>query len=246
MSTKFPFSGELVKAANKKYEEVIFFVHFFEGNKRLIKRHVKTVNLLGFDAFIFTLPLTWNPVRPPIAKNFRFGWKHVYADVISELLDLVPGKKIIFSFSNPSASAIEAMAARKCKDVAALICDSGPSARFLYSAFSLSKQYLKEGEYFKAGTMQFGPLFWTPFFHRDIKKHLNVLPDGFPILSIRGWKDPLIPPSHIDAVFEGHSQIHWRKLSLPLAGHLNGLRDFRKEYMAGLTPFLGEIATPIS
>lgn len=82
--------------------------------------------------------------------------------------------------------------------------------------------------------------------HKDVHDQLATFPKGFRILSIRGWKDMLIPPNHIDGIFERHANLDWRKLSLPKAGHLNGLKDFREEYIAGLAPFLDEVATLIS
>ena len=66
----------------------------------------------------------------------------------------------------------------------------------------------------------------------------------FPIFSIRGWKDNLIPPQDIDRHFEPHKNLDWRKLSLPDAGHLNGLRDFESEYIGPLTKFLKEFSSP--
>lgn len=81
-------------------------------------------------------------------------------------------------------------------------------------------------------------LSWSPELHRDIPKDLQKLPDGFPVLSVRGWKDPMISPAHIDKIFEQAPNIHWIKLGLPQAAHLNGLRDHPQEYRAGLESFL--------
>jgi hypothetical protein len=49
----------------------------------------------------------------------------------------------------------------------------------------------------------------------------------------------------IDKVFEPHGQIDWQKLSLPQAGHLNGLKDFREEYAPVVAQFLKEISKPV-
>ncbi|MEN0057697.1 MAG: hypothetical protein AAGB31_02590, partial [Bdellovibrio sp.] len=86
---------------------------------------------------------------------------------------------------------------------------------------------------------------WSPYFHKDLAAHLRTFPAGFKILSIRGWKDPLIPPGHIDEIFEPHTHLEWTKLSLPEAGHLTGLRDFRQEYTPSVTRFLQSVATPL-
>ncbi|MEN0057698.1 MAG: hypothetical protein AAGB31_02595, partial [Bdellovibrio sp.] len=131
--SQLPFDGELFFAKNKRYEELVFFVPFYEGTKRQLLRHIKLVNDLGFDAFAFQLKGTHRDLlslRPPLSSRGGFGAKHIYADQIEALLNMLPGKKIIFSFSNPTAAAMEAMARRRCSDTVALICDSGPSARF--------------------------------------------------------------------------------------------------------------------
>ncbi|MNL39038.1 hypothetical protein D3C87_1612920 [compost metagenome] len=86
---------------------------------------------------------------------------------------------------------------------------------------------------------------WSPFLHRDISKDLSIFPKGFKILSIRGWKDKLIPPSHIDEVFDPHPQLNWQKLSLPEAEHLTGLRDFKDDYIPTVKRFLESVGTKI-
>lgn len=246
---ELPFKGEFFLARNKKFEELIFFVHFYEGNKKQLLRHIKMVNSIGFDAFAFELSGTLKDLADlnlPISPNGKFGTKHIYADQIEHLLNLLPGQKIIFSFSNPCASAIEAMARRGCNDTVAMICDSGPTARFIPSAQKLFVHHYN----FKSWPLTwalapFMSLGWSPFLHTDLKAQLNSFPEGFPILSIRGWKDELIPPTHIDEVFEPHHQLRWSKLSLPEAMHLKGLRDFKSDYVPGVERFLAGVATSV-
>ncbi|WP_347358801.1 alpha/beta hydrolase [Bdellovibrio sp.] len=247
---ELPFDGEFFLAREKKFEEVIFFVHFFEGSKKQLLRHIKLVNSWGFDAFAFQLQGDHKNLRSlklPISAKGGFGLKHVYADQIESLLNLIPGKKIIFSFSNPSASAIEAMARRNCSDTVALVCDSGPSGRFLPSAYNLyTHEYKIRPLPLRLALTPVLSLSWSPFLHKDLHKDLATFPAGFRILSIRGWKDLLIPPEHIDDVFEPHTQLDWSKLSLPEAGHLTGLRDFKAEYAPTLEKFLKRVAQPCS
>ncbi|HEY1079104.1 MAG TPA: hypothetical protein VGE46_03370 [Bdellovibrio sp.] len=246
---ELPFAGEFFLAKNKKYEELVFFVHFFGGTKKQLLRHIKLVNSLGYDAFAFHLQGDHRDLfslRLPISSKNKFGAKHTYADQIETLLNLIPGKKIIFSFSNPCASAMEAMARRRCTDTIAMICDSGPTARFLPSAYNLYtheyKVKLLPIRLLLAPLLSMG---WSPFLHRDIHADLAQFPEGFRILSIRGWKDLLIPPSHIDEVFEPHTQLDWTKLSLPECGHLTGLRDFKEDYAPAVESFLAKVATPL-
>lgn len=242
----YPFDGEYFPSKQKRYNEVVFFVHFYDGSKAQLRRHIDLVNDLGFDAFAFNLLPKSALLTNPISRNKNPGLKHLWADQIHDLLNLIPQKKIVFSFSNPSASAIEAMAARHNLDVTAMVCDSGPSIKFLESVFHLYQHLQKEG-FLKSITQTLvTPLVWSPFLNKDLHEHLSEFPNGFKILSIRGWKDALIPPNHIDGVFEPHTNLDWRKLSLPKAGHLNGLKDFKDDYTAGLLPFLQEVATPIS
>lgn len=247
---ELPFEGEFFLSRSKKYEELIFFVHFFEGKKKQLLRHVKLVNDMGFDAFTFQMKGTHKDIKSlqlPISAKGRFGIKHIYADQIEALLNLIPGKKIIFAFSNPSASAIEAMARRHCSDTVALICDSGPSARFIPSAFNLYTHEFKISPLpLRLALTPVLSIGWSLFLHKDIHQHLSSFPKGFKVLSIRGWKDLLIPPQHIDEVFEPHTQLDWTKLSLPEAGHLTGLRDFRSDYIPSLERFLKSAAQPIS
>ena len=137
--SQLPFDGEFYLTRKKKFKELIFFVHFYEGSKRQLLRHIKMVNDFGFDAFAFHLKGDHKEILKhlPISSRGKFGVKHIYADQIEKLLNEIPGQKIIFSFSNPTAAAIEAMARRHCSDITALICDSGPTARFIPSAYNL-------------------------------------------------------------------------------------------------------------
>lgn len=246
LESHFPFRGSFYYAKDKKYQETVFFVHFYEGSKRLLKRHIEFVNELGFDAFAFNLIDVSEYAKNPLSRRNFLGIKHVYADQIEFLLNAIAGKKIVYAFSNPSASAIEAMFYRNCIDTTALICDSGPSGKFVKSSFNLLRHYKNNSLFKSLAKSLFLPIFWSQNLHKDVEKHLNHFPKGFPILSIRGWKDELIPPDHIDTIFEGHPQLSWRKLSLPMAGHLNGLKDFKETYTIGVQNFLLEVATPIS
>lgn len=241
----FPYGGTLYRAPEKKFRELVFFVHFYDGNQRLLKRHIEFVLELGFDAFGFELERDFSLNHPPLTGDLRFGYKHVYAAQIERLLNELPGDKIVYSFSNPTGAAIEAMARRNCSDVKALVCDSGPSGKFVRSVYNL---------YTREKVIPFAPLrwlatpllclAWSPALHGDVPAHLETFPEHFPVLSIRGWKDPLISPDQIDAVFEGHPRLDWRRLDLPEAGHLNGLRDFPDEYKPAVEKFLKEVASP--
>jgi hypothetical protein len=263
---EYPYAGRLFKSRNKKFQETVLFVPFFGALQRELARHVKLVNDLGYNAVTFDLEQTpaimdfsqgiltplkkWREIRNtwklPISSKQQFGMKHVYADQIENMLNLIPGKKIVYAFSNPSASAIEALARRQCVDVAGLICDSGPSGKFIESFVNLAKIEWKINLLPLLWTL--APLLslaWSPHLHKDVPTDLESFPEGFRVLSIRGWKDIIIPTSHIDAIFEPQTKISWTKLSLPEATHLTGLRDYRSEYVPGVEKFLKEISTSV-
>ena len=134
------------------------------------------------------------------------------------------------------------MARRDIKDVIALICDSGPGASFVYSSYKLAQEQFKLNflplKVLATPVIMYG---WSKDKNKDVPEDLKRLPKGFPVLSIRGWKDKLISPSHIDKIFEPCKNLNWVKLALPEAGHVTGLRDFPAEYRAGLESFLNNI-----
>ncbi len=244
--SKFPDQGEMFKAAVKKHQALVFFVHFYKGHKKALRRHIQFVNELGYDAYAFNLK---DDVKdhyglPYSTVSKKFGLKHAIADQIEEHLNLLPDgqQKIIYSFSNVTACVIEAMARRQTKDICALITDSGPSFHFLTSAYNLYTHSIKIPfmplRLLATPVLAYG---WSPEQHKNIHADLRKLAQAFPILSIRGWKDLLIKPSDIDDVFEPCKNLAWEKLSLPEAGHLNGLRDFPNEYKPAVKDFLKRI-----
>lgn len=234
MKTIYPDQGELYRASEKKSEALIFFVHFYNGHKKALLRHIRFVNQLGYDAYAFNLKdeMKEHFMLPYSPISHKFGMKHALADQIEQHLDLVGEykEKIMFAFSNISGCAIEAMARRPDIYFRSMICDSGPTLQFLDSAIKLYKQ-----------TKQNLPIFaiaWSREMHKDIPVDLRKFREGFPVLSIRGWKDKLITPKGVDQVFENCPNLVWQKLSLPEAEHLTGLRDFPQEYKPVVEEFL--------
>lgn len=240
---KYPDEGQLFKASKKKHEALIFFVHFYKGHKKALRRHIEFVNQLGYDAYAYNLldSVKDHYFIPYSHVSKKFGMKHALADQVETHLNLLPEypKKIVFAFSNISGAAIEAMGRRTEQDIIALISDSGPSSRLVDSFINLFAQEAKKNFLlFNVGSLPIWSAFWSKEKHRDIAKDLQKLPNGFPVLSIRGWKDPLISPKHIDEVFDPCKNLTWQKLSLPEAGHLTGLRDFPDLYKPGVEKFL--------
>ncbi len=246
MKPSYSFEGSLYKAPEKKFKETVFFVHFYEGSKALLRKHISLVRSLGYDAFAFNLKYDFSPFHLPIASRGRIGVKHVYADEIEKCMNEVHGPKIVYAFSNPVAAAIEAMERRFCTDTVALIADSGPSGDLVKSIYSLYKEQNRLGPLpLRLAATPLLSLAWSPLLHKDTREQLSHFPQDFPVLSIRGWKDPLIPADQIDAIFENQPKLDWQKVALPAAGHLNGLRDFPDEYIPPLKRFLTEVSTPL-
>ncbi len=240
---KFSDDGELFLAPGEKSRALIFFVHFYRGHKKALRRHIQFMNDLGYDAYAFNLKddASQHYGVPYSHISKKFGMKHALADQIEEHLDLLSDfeTKVMFAFSNVAGAAIEVMGRRDDLDIKALICDSGPTADFVDSANKLYK-YSRPIK-FAPLRLVAAPIFaygWSTDLHKDIPNDLQKLPDGFPVLSIRGWKDALITPAGIDKIFEPCANLVWQKLSLPQAEHLTGLRDFPDEYKPAVEDFL--------
>lgn len=242
---KLPSRGHWHRSSHRKFRETVLLVPFFGGEQKNLKRHVDFLNDSGFDCVTFDLRDNWTEVAGNfLSSKLQFGLKHVWADQIEALLNEIPGDKIIFSFSNPSASAIEAIAKRHAADIKGLICDGGPSGQLWHSMLNyfthetpLPFLPLKAAAAFATASL------WHPHFLKVIHQDLEKFPKGFRVLSIRGWKDPLITPKMIDMIFEPHHQIDWQKLSLPEGKHLNGLKDHPELYNGPVAQFLAEIGS---
>ena len=232
------------KPSEQALKPTIIFVPFFGGKPPSLQRHFDYVESLGFShKFVhLTFHIGKFLTKPVSARAHRFGMKSVWADQIEKVLNETPGKKIIFSFSNPTAGAIEAIVRRNAQDILGLIADGGPSGEMWTSimGYYTYERHLPTWP-LRAAAAMFSAFVMEPDFKNLSQKDLSHFPDGFPVLSIRGWKDPLISPRQIDLIFDRHQQIKWQKLSLPEGGHLNGLRDFPNEYKTGVERFLQQI-----
>lgn len=239
-----PFSGRWHRASEKKFDVTVLFVPFFGAHNQALQRHCDFVNELGFDCVTFELKDRFREMPTSLVSgDLQFGLKKIWTDQIEKMLNEIPGKKIIFAFSNPSASAIEATVRRNCVDVVGLVCDGGPTGDFLSSLYSYFEyEQPLQTTFLRAGAALASALVWHPRFTKVLHEDLIKLPKGFKILSVRGWKDKLITPSQIDKVFEPHSHLDWQKLSLPQAGHLNGLKDFPEEYKPTVGAYLKALA----
>lgn len=240
-------NGEWFRSQNKSFNETILLVPFWGAEKKNLQRHTDFLGEIGFDCVLFDLKDSWPEIATnTLSSKAQFGLKHVWAEQIEALLNEIPGDKIVFSFSNPSASAIEAIAHRNASDIKGLICDGGPSGQLWHSMVNFFTHETPIPFYIaKALAAATTAFLWHPRFLTVIHDDLKKFPKNFRVLSIRGWKDPLISPKMIDLVFEPHRQLDWQKLSLPEGRHLNGLKDFPDSYKPPVIQFLSEISTAL-
>lgn len=236
--TEFPKSDPQFYFSKNKIpgSPIIMFVHFYGGHQRVLKRHIDLVNEIGFDAFAFNMPDFLSCARIPHYRG-RIGLKHYLTKMITHFLNEIPGPKIIFAFSNPSAAAIEAIYDRNKvgrQDVVGLVCDSGPSRPFIQSAWNLA---IKVRGQFKL--LWLFSFLWSFRLHKEVRYQLKRFPKNFPILSIQGGADEVIPPWHIDLVFRKlENFVHVETFVLPEAGHLDALKNFPEPYRKTLSRWL--------
>lgn len=236
--------GEIIKSPNKKYSETIVFVPFFFGKKQNMKRHAEFMAELGYDSVIFNLTYKWYSVLPKLKNSLKLGWgvKHLWAQEITKILDSIAGDKIIYSFSNPSAAALEAIHMRNAKDIKALICDGGPFYDLLKCNWNFFTHEKPKKGLKRLGWNAYARGIWTIDHEKEIARDFEALPKNFPILSIRGWLDPLVPTSAIEKAFQGHNHLDLEILNLPEGQHLDGLKNFPETYKPRVADFLSSIS----
>lgn len=246
-ATELPFDAQLMPAPQKRFRETIVFVHHFGGSQRTVLRHIKLVNTLGFDAVRFNL--AFNELKLgqtlPIASNLRFGATYVWTEQIEAILNAVPGHKVLYSFSMPSLGALGAISHRKAHGISGWVCDGGPFLQLLRCTWNLlTHEYhidnpVKRALYSALAYFLFGGVEFS------VSGWMQALPKTFPVLSIRGEKDPLVPISAIDEVFAlGHLK-DLQRISLPDGHHLDGLKKFPALYEPPVRAFLTRIGTPL-
>lgn len=242
-----PHNARFLSASEKKFSDLIVFVHHFGGHRGSAYPHQKFVAELGFDSVAFDLlyhDRKRTPLKPQSMIDAIEGFRHKWARQITDVLDAWEGPKVIYSFSMPSSAAAEAIASRQAKDISGWICEGGPflqNIRCFWNYFSKAqpvKNRILRAAY-TATTLAMIGNYKLP---RDLKKNLSEFPNRFPVLSIRAWQDQLVPISAIDEVFTEHSHLNLQILSLPESLHIQGLSHAPNEYKPRVQKFLTEIA----
>lgn len=232
------------KALDRRYDETILFVHHFGGSPKNMHRHVALVNELGFDAVTFQLLINdFIPKQVPITGELRVGARHIWAEQVENMLNHIPGRKIVYSFSMPSLGALRAIGRRRANDVTAWVCDGGPFLDLIKCVWNLLEHEVKvENKIVRSLASVYGYAMFGMGAERQVEKAAAALPRMFPVLSIRGEKDPLVPVSAIEEVFKHAPQIELVRAHLENGKHLDGLKNFPQEYRSFIEPFLRQHA----
>lgn len=214
-----------------------------------MRRHVDFVNDLGYDAVTFHLSFNkhiWL-TRTPISRTKEFGLRYIWGDEVEDVLNAVPGPKIVYAFSNPAAAAIDAVARRRAGDIRALITDSGPFIHMWRCSWNLlSQEYVVKNRLLRIPATTFLTALWGLRHTTNLHRDLLQLPKDFPVLSIRGWEDPLVPVECIDDAFApALHHLHYETLALPKAKHLNALKDFGDDFRPKVSRFLHKHSAPL-
>ncbi|HVK61238.1 MAG TPA: alpha/beta hydrolase, partial [Bdellovibrionales bacterium] len=182
----------------------------------------------------------------PITGDLKFGARHIWAGQIEAILNAIPGKKILYTFSMPSTAAFEAIANRKAEDISAWVCDGGPFGQILRCTWNLLTHEQKiESKILRAASTGLSYFFFGLGLEKQVQQWSRSLPKDFPIFSIRGEKDPLVPPSAIEDMFAEADQVDLKVLTLPDGGHLDGLKNFPDLYKPAVERFLKRSAKPV-
>jgi len=246
LNQSLPCEGEFFPSSDKKFRETIILVHHFGGSFQALKRHQQFFNELGFDCVGFNLSfqnmLTLN--KWPLTADFKLGPRAVWVDEIERILNAVSGPKIVVSFSFPSIAAAQAIARRWASDVKAWICEGGPFVQVwrCYWNYLKHEKHVQNPLLLTSITSLFYQLLSGAKVEVNLQSALQKMPANFPILSIRGWQDPLVPLSAIEAAFQDTYKTDFQTLSLPHSGHIDGLKKDTDEYTLKVSAFLKEHA----
>ena len=253
---KLPKGVSLHLAPQRKFREVIVFSHHFAGRQHNLHRHIRFVTELGFNAVSFDF--SWHGRKAPKSffwlpdlKRGRMGLMHQWSVEVENILNSLaePRSVILYSFSGPAASVIEAVARRVQRgedDVKALIFDSGPFIDpWIANDNLLRLHYGIKNEIARKSILASMVVLWGANHKKAISADLEILDKEMPILSIRALEDKLVPCELIAGVFRGHGFRRLQVVELPGCDHLLGLKDFPEVYKPAVQSFLEKYATPL-
>ncbi|MCB0363775.1 MAG: hypothetical protein H6624_18595 [Bdellovibrionaceae bacterium] len=247
---ELPHSGVFKAAENRRYQEVIVFVHHFGGSPQTLGRHISFVNELGFDAVAFQLRLAspWQILRLPMTRDYKFGVAKVWEEQITDILNAVDRPKILMSFSSPSGATLNAASERPKGEIKGCVCEGGPFTQVRRGYWNYFTHEFKIKNPVLRGAMAFlvYELLGGSSFLPDSKPRLRNLPQDFPILSVRAWNDQMVSTRALEEYLEGLDHLAVEVLSIPEIGHLQGLSRAPNEYKPRVEKFLASISTPVA
>jgi pimeloyl-ACP methyl ester carboxylesterase len=225
--TNWPSNGQYRETIPPSFKPTVVFIHNYGGNRTTTHRYQDMVLDMGYNCFSFDL-----------VRGFGYGTVHTYISQLREVLETVPGPKIVYSFSFPSVSAAAVLAEGRT-DIKAWICDGGPFAE-IWSCYNnlltrmqrgnaLTRPLITSWIWFSAGGSKY---------YSSVAKWLNAIKPGFPILSIREEKDRLVPPRAIAKFFAYNPKLNLKVLEIKGADHLEGLKKSPDLYTDTVRGFL--------
>lgn len=246
----FPHEGEIFNPKEKKFEEIVVFIHWYGGHKKQLKRHIQFVNELGFRAFVFNLfPQPFKGSRA-LLKNPKIYFTTLLSKWSRQALEAVSyiqkEKKILFGFS--FGCNVMTQIFSKITNVTAVVFDGGPFSGILENSWRYQSYQEPVRNPFLRGLAVILWILFCGFFSLKFKIHstLRKWPSGLPVLSFRAVKDILVPPSSIDKVLRRHSQLDLTVALIPAVQHLQGMKFQPELYQKTLKEFLFKYSTPRS
>lgn len=228
-------------------------VHHYGGHKFSFKRQIEFLNGMGVDVYTFDLPYSdMRKMRKWPVSSKGAALRHAWADGISRVLEAVSGPKFVYSFSSPSAAALDAMARRNFHDIRGWICDGGPFTDIVTGITNLVHSEIFMGRPFKSPRLHelFSKivgrgLAWIwggANFDKDMRELLMKVPKDFPIISFRAENDILVYPKMIDDFF-ALAGTPIQPVLLHRSEHLQGFKQQPERYKAFLQDYVQRYAT---
>jgi pimeloyl-ACP methyl ester carboxylesterase len=217
----------------------IVMVHNMWGSHKTFHRHIKVLNEMGYTCITFNL-VQGSTMRGENNFSAIHFLRFIYLNwiiQICDVLDSIPGEKIIFSFSGPSLSAL--IAASERKDIVKYICDGGPFREIwlcTYRLFTLESPI--RSKLLRKLWTTLAIFYWGPNSYKHLTSSLKKWPTNIPLLSIRGSEDPIVYPENIDHVFRNQKHLDVTTAEIAGGHHLDGLKLFPDSYKKILTDFL--------
>ena len=227
---EWPGDGRLREALPRSFRPTIVFIHNYGGNRSSTHRHQDMVLDMGYNCFAFQL-----------SRGFGRGTIAAYISELREVLDTLPGDKIIYSFSFPSVAAAAVIAGGR-RDVKAWICDGGPFFDTWKCYWNLLTRW-KRGN--RLTRMLRTTYIWLAAgglsYYAKVSGWLNRFDPRFPVLSIREERDVLVPEAAIAKFFACNPKLNLKVLRISGADHLEGLKRAPEEYKRTVRMFLDSV-----